>query len=269
MNIKDLYNVSGRTIVITGGTGVLCSEIAKVLMSLGANVAIPTRSVEKGGEIFKDTPAEIIQCDILDKASLESAREKILAKFGRIDGLINGAGGNSPQATVMPDKSFFDLPKEGLQYVFDLNLMGTVLPTQVFGKPIAEQNEGVILNISSMTAIRPLTRVVGYSAAKAAIDNFTRWMAVHMAQKYSPNIRVNAIAPGFFLTEQNRSLLTDVETGELTDRGHTIIAHTPMNRFGTADDLTGTALWLLSPASLFVTGIVVPVDGGFSAFSGV
>ena len=156
-----------------------------------------------------------------------------------------------------------------MRYVFDLNLHGTILPTQVFGRYLAEQKAGVILNVSSMSAFRPLTRVVSYSAAKAAIDNFTRWLAVHLAQEYSPNIRVNAVAPGFFITEQNRSLLTNVETGELTARGQSIITHTPMGRFGDPEDLLGAVLWLLSPASSFVTGIVVPVDGGFSAFAGV
>jgi NAD(P)-dependent dehydrogenase (short-subunit alcohol dehydrogenase family) len=165
--------------------------------------------------------------------------------------------------------SFFDLPTDALRFVFDLNILGTVLPSQVFGKYMEEQQEGVILNISSMNALRPLTRIPAYSAAKAGVSNFTQWLAVHMAQEYSADIRVNAIAPGFFLTEQNRFLLTDEETGELTSRGQSIIDHTPMNRFGDPDDLLGAVLWLLSPASAFVTGAVVPIDGGFSAFSGV
>ena len=196
-------------------------------------------------------------------------RRQVFEKFGHIDILINGAGGNKPAATTNPEQSFFDLPADALRWVFDLNLMGTILPCQVFGKIMAEQKSGVILNISSMNAFRPLTRIAAYSAAKAGVSNFTQWLAVHMAQEYSPEIRVNAIAPGFFLTDQNRFLLIGKDTGELTPRGKSIITHTPMGRFGNPDDLLGTVLWLLSPASAFVTGIVVPVDGGFSAFSGV
>jgi NAD(P)-dependent dehydrogenase (short-subunit alcohol dehydrogenase family) len=186
-----------------------------------------------------------------------------------VDILINGAGGNKKEATTSPDLSFFDLPADAVQWVFNLNFIGTLLPCQVFGKVMAEREEGIILNVSSMNAFRPLTRIPAYSAAKAAVSNFTQWLAVHISQEYSPNIRVNAIAPGFFLTEQNRFLLTDEETGELTPRGRTIIDHTPMGRFGHPDDLIGTVLWLLSPGAAFVHGVVVPVDGGFSAFGGV
>jgi NAD(P)-dependent dehydrogenase (short-subunit alcohol dehydrogenase family) len=193
----------------------------------------------------------------------------VLKTFGGVDALINGAGGNKPEATTSPERTFFDLPEAALRFVFDLNLMGTIIPSQIFGKRLAEKGEGVILNISSMNALRPLTRVAGYSAAKAGVSNFTQWLAVHMAQEYSPRIRVNAIAPGFFLTEQNRYLLTDAKTGELTARGQSIINHTPMRRFGQPEDLFGAVLWLLSPASAFVTGLVVPIDGGFQAFSGV
>ena len=189
--------------------------------------------------------------------------------FGRVDMLINGAGGNKREATTAADLSFFDLPADAIQWVFDLNFVGTLLPCQIFGSQMAEQGEGIILNISSMNALRPLTRIPAYSAAKAAVSNFTQWLAVHMAQEYSPRIRVNAIAPGFFLTEQNRFLLTDRETGELTPRGQTILAHTPMDRFGDPGELVGATIWLLSPASDFVTGIVVPIDGGFSAYGGV
>jgi NAD(P)-dependent dehydrogenase (short-subunit alcohol dehydrogenase family) len=205
----------------------------------------------------------------LDKANIEVVAGEVIAEFGQVDILINGAGGNKPQATTSQDLKFFDLPADAFRWVFDLNMLGTILPTQVFAKMMAEQGSGIILNISSMNAFRPLTRIPAYSAAKAGVSNFTQWLAVHMAQEYSPAIRVNAIAPGFFLTEQNRFLLTDKETGELTARGQTIIQHTPMGRFGTPDDLVGTVLWLVSPASAFVTGIVVPIDGGFSAFSGV
>jgi NAD(P)-dependent dehydrogenase (short-subunit alcohol dehydrogenase family) len=219
--------------------------------------------VAAGGE------AIAVRCDVLDKASLEAARDAVLAQFGQVDILINGAGGNKKQATTSPDLSFFELPADAVQWVFNLNFIGTLLPSQVFGKLMADQGEGIILNISSMNAFRPLTRIPAYSAAKAAVSNFTQWLAVHLSQEYSPDIRVNAIAPGFFLTEQNRFLLTDEETGELTPRGRTIIDHTPMARFGDPEDLIGTVLWLLSPGAAFVHGVVVPVDGGFSAFSGV
>ena len=207
--------------------------------------------------------------DVLQRDTLQRAAQAVTSEFGRIDALINGAGGNQPQATTRPGLSFFDLPEDSLRFVSDLNFMGTLLPCQSFAKPMVEQGEGVILNVSSMSAIRPLTRVLAYSAAKAAVDNFTQWLSVHLAREYSPRIRVNAIAPGFFLTEQNRFLLTEKETGQLTARGQSIIEHTPMGRFGQPEDLLGTVLWLLSPASAFVTGIVVPVDGGFSAFGGV
>jgi NAD(P)-dependent dehydrogenase (short-subunit alcohol dehydrogenase family) len=276
MNLSDLtrvYDFTGRTFVITGGTGVLCRAMTASLVGCGANVAILARTPEKGAALLQSLRAPdrtmIAPGDVLIKETLREASSRILERFGRIDGLINGAGGNSPQATTRPDQSFFDLPEEGLRYVFDLNLIGTILPTQVFGRQLAETKDGVILNVSSMSALRPLTRVVSYSAAKAAIDNFTRWLAIHLAQEYSPRLRVNAIAPGFFITEQNRALLTEPETGELTARGRSIIAHTPMGRFGDPEDLLGAVLWLLSPASSFVTGIVVPVDGGFSAFAGV
>jgi NAD(P)-dependent dehydrogenase (short-subunit alcohol dehydrogenase family) len=268
-----MYDFKGRTIVITGATGVLCGAMAEALVGCGANVAILARSREKGESMLDGISgpgrAMVVVGDALKQETLRDASRAALDEFGRIDGLINGAGGNNPQATTRQDLSFFDLPEEALRYVLDLNLLGTVLPCQVFGRQMAEQGDGVILNVSSMSAIRPLTRVVGYSAAKAGVDNFTQWLAVHMAQNFSPRIRVNAVAPGFFVTEQNRNLLIDGKTGELTERGRSIIAHTPMGRFGEPGDLIGATLWLLSPASAFVTGIVVPVDGGFSAFGGV
>ncbi len=211
----------------------------------------------------------VVYGNVLDREQLESAANDIQTAFGGIDMLINAAGGNHPQATTNDDVSFFDLPDDALRFVFDLNIVGTILPSQVFGRFMAEQEEGVILNVSSMSAFTPLTRIPGYSAAKAGVSNFTQWLAVYMAQEYSPNIRVNAIAPGFFLTRQNRFLLTDEDKGELTERGKQIINHTPMDHFGTPEDLLGAIYWLLSPASAFVTGIVVLVDGGFSAFSGV
>lgn len=275
--LMKMYDFTGRSVVITGGTGVLCSAMAKALVGCGANVAILARSPEKGEALLEEIRAEsagpgqaiIVAGDVLQAETLQAATRKVLDEFGRIDALINGAGGNNPQATTRPDLTFFNLPEEALRYVFDLNMLGTILPCQVFGRQMAEQGEGVILNVSSMSAVRPLTRVIGYSAAKAGINNFTQWLAVHLAQQYSPRLRVNAVAPGFFVTEQNRALLTDPATGELTARGQSIIAHTPMGRFGDASDLLGAVLWLLSPASAFVTGIVVPVDGGFSAFGGV
>ncbi|MFA5873929.1 MAG: SDR family oxidoreductase [Anaerolineales bacterium] len=272
--ISELYNISGRSAVVTGGAGVLCAAMCRALAAAGAKVAVLDLNAEAAESLAADirssgAEAVGVDCDVLDKASIETATQIVLAKFGRVDILINGAGGNKPAATTNPEQTFFDLPAEALRWVFDLNLMGTILPAQVFGRLMAEQKSGVILNISSMNALRPLTRIAAYSAAKAGVSNFTQWLAVHMAQEYSPKIRVNAIAPGFFLTEQNRFLLTDKETGALTPRGQTIIGHTPMKRFGALEDLLGTLLWLVSPAAAFVTGIVVPVDGGFSAFSGV
>ena len=278
MNLQELttlYNFKDRTIVITGGAGVLGGEMACALVGCGANVAILDRDTALAERLihrFEPTAvgrAVIVYGDVLKRDTLEQAREAIRREFGRVDGLINAAGGNRPEATTSPDQSFFDLPEEALRVVFDLNLMGTLMPSQIFGQLMAQQCEGVVLNVSSMTAFRPLTRVLAYSAAKAGVSNFTQWLAVYMAQEYSPRIRVNAIAPGFFLTDQNRFLLTDQQTSALTPRGEAIIAHTPMQRFGAPDDLLGAVLWLLSPASAFVTGVVIPIDGGFSAYSGV
>ncbi|MCX6031311.1 MAG: SDR family oxidoreductase [Chloroflexi bacterium] len=272
--LTQLYDLTGRTFVITGGTGILGGEIACALAGCGANVVVLDRNLDPAkGLLERMGPhachAEAVHGDVLDLDSLRRAAETISARFGQVDGLINAAGGNRPQATTGPALPFFDLPADVLRWVFDLNLMGTILPCQIFGREMAERGEGVILNISSMNAFRPLTRVPAYSAAKAGVSNFTQWLAVHVAQTYSPRIRVNAIAPGFFLTAQNEYLLTDPKTGDLTPRGRSIITHTPMARFGKPEDLLGAVLWLLSPASAFVTGIVVPIDGGFSAFSGV
>jgi len=268
------YDLTGQNIVMTGGTGVLGTEMVGALVACGANVAILTRN-PGGAEAVKKRLEEgagrgvLMRADVLSKQSLLSVRAAVQAEFGSVDGLINAAGGNHPQATTGPDRSFFELPEEWLKYVVDLNLLGTILPCQVFGEMMAGQGRGGIVNISSMSAYRPLTRTVGYSASKAAVSNFTQWLAVHMAQEYSAGIRVNAIAPGFFHTTQNHFLLYDEKTGELTPRGTAIIEHTPMKRFGNPKDLLGALLWLLSPASEFVTGTVIPVDGGFSAFSGV
>ncbi len=277
MNLKqltDLYDFSDKTVAITGGAGILGGEIACALAECGANVAILDRAPELADRLLPRLErsagkAVVLTTDVLDPAILQKSAAEVLDAFGRVDILINAAGGNKPQATTGPNLSFFDLPPDALRFVFDLNILGTILPSQVFGKLMAQQGAGNILNISSMNAFRPLTRIPAYSAAKAGVSNFTQWLAVHLAQEYSPQIRVNAIAPGFFLTEQNRFLLTDKETGDLTERGKSIIAHTPMGRFGAPEDLLGTVLWLLSPASAFVTGVVVPIDGGFSAFSGV
>jgi NAD(P)-dependent dehydrogenase (short-subunit alcohol dehydrogenase family) len=272
--MKNSFDIKGKVIVITGAGGVLCGTMARALAKAGAKVAaldlVESAAQKVAGEIKEGKGRAIaVKCDVLDKKSLETAKEKINRELGKIDILVNGAGGNKKEATTSADLSFFDLPSDAIRFVFDLNFLGTLLPTQVFGKDMAEVGAGVILNISSMNAFRPLTRIPAYSAAKAAVSNFTQWLAVHICQNYSKDIRVNAIAPGFFLTEQNRFLLTDQKTGELTARGKTIIDHTPMGRFGQPNDLIGTVLWLLSDAAKFVTGVVVPVDGGFSAFSGV
>ncbi len=272
--MKSIFDVSGKVMAITGGGGILCGTMARALAESGAKVAILDLIEIAAAKVAKEIrsaggTALAVQCNVLEKASIEQAKDKVLAEFGRIDALINGAGGNKKEATTSPDMPFFDLPPEAIRFVFDLNFLGTLLPSQVFGKELARQGSGSILNISSMNAIRPLTKIPAYSAAKAAVSNFTQWLAVHICQNYSKEIRVNAIAPGFFLTEQNRFLLTDEKTGALTPRGKTVTEHTPMGRFGDPQELVGTVLWLLSDAAKFVTGIVVPVDGGFSAFSGV
>ena len=252
----------------------LGSEIACALACCGAQLAILHLNAKRGSALLERLGSHAKDAALFctDVSKVEGLREtagNILKRFGKIDGLINAAGGNQLQATTGPELRFFDLPLEALREVFDLNLLGTMLCCQVFGKIMAEQGRGVILNLSSMNALRPLTCIPAYSAAKAAVSNFTQWLAVHMAQEYSPHIRVNAIAPGFLLTEQNRFLLVDRETGGWKARGKAILAHTPMRRFGEPEELIGAALWLLSPASAFVTGAVVPIDGGFSAYSGV
>lgn len=268
-----IYGLSGKVAVITGGAGVLCSEIARCLAEHGVKLAILGRTEEAIRQVASELEAKgakaiAVKADVLSKQELEGAAKQILKRFGRVDILINGVGGNQAQATTSPELSFFDLPEEAIRYVFDLNFFGTFLASQVFGKIMAEQGEGVILNISSLSTFRPLTRIPAYSAAKAAVSNFTQWLAVHMSQNYSKKIRVNAIAPGFFLTKQNRYLLLD-EKGQLTERGRRILDHTPMGRFGEPKDLLGTVLWLVSPMSEFVHGVIIPIDGGFSAYSGV
>jgi NAD(P)-dependent dehydrogenase (short-subunit alcohol dehydrogenase family) len=272
--LTRLYDFAGQTIVITGGTGILGGEIACALVGCGANVALLDKNLAPAERLLERmgphaNQALAVDTDVLDVSSLHAAAQAVVNKFAGVNCLVNAAGGNKPQATTSPNLSFFDLPVDALRWVFDLNILGTMLPCQVFGKLMAERSQGTILNISSMNAFRPLTRIPAYSAAKAGVSNFTQWLAVHMAQQYSPRIRVNAIAPGFFLTEQNRFLLYDEQTRELTPRGQSIIAHTPMGRFGKPGDLFGATLWLLSEASAFVTGVIVPIDGGFSAYSGV
>ena len=272
---NDRFNVSGKVAVVTGGTGVLGGAMCEALAAAGVKVAVLGRSAEKAEAVLAAITeaggtAAFHSPDLFDRESLEATAAAITAEWGAVDILVNCAGGNRPGATSTPERNFFDLPAEDLDGVMKLNIIGSMVPSQVFGKAIADNpNGGSIVNISSMAAQAPLTKVIGYSASKAAIDNFTRWLAVFMNQNVSDKIRVNAIAPGFFLTEQNRFLLTDKESGDLTPRGQTIIDHTPMGRFGEADELAGALLYLVSPAARFVTGVVLPVDGGFSAFGGV
>ncbi len=273
-DVQALFDVRGRTAVITGGSGHFGRAMASALAQAGVQVAILGRHAETARTVAEAIQAEGgtalgLACDVLSRASLEQSREKIASAFGQVDILINAAGGNSPSATTSAEQSFFDLDAEAANQVFGLNFTGTFQSCQVFGRGMAERGQGCIVNITSMSGLRPLTRVPAYSAAKAAIVNFTQWLAVHMAQEYTPAIRVNAVAPGFFLTEQNRYLMVDAQSGALTPRAQTIINHTPMGRLGAPEDLLGTLLWLVSPASAFVTGVVIPVDGGFSSFSGV
>lgn len=273
--LSGLFSLGGRTAVVTGGTGVLGGEIAAGLARAGARVAVIGRSEEKlarAREALSETGPEAmaVACDCLDAGALAAAAEEIEARLGPVRILVNAAGGNVKEATVGPGQRFFDAPPEALRSVVDLNLFaGTILPVQAFGARMAAHGQpSSVVNVSSMAALRPLTRVVGYGASKAAVDNLTKWLAVHFLQDLEAPIRVNAIAPGFFLTEQNRFLLT-TEDGSLTDRGRTIVSHTPARRFGSPEDLVGATVWLASDASAFVTGTVIPVDGGFSAFSGV
>ncbi len=266
--------LTGQVAVVTGGGGVLCAQMAKALASQGARVAVLDINEQAAQSVAEQIVAAGGQsiglaANVIDRQSLLAAREATLSAFGGIDILINGAGGNSPKATTGDERSFFELTQEDMRFVFDLNFFGTVLPTQVFGEVMAKKGEGVVINVSSMAAFTPLTRTIAYSAAKAAVSNFTQWMAVHFAHHYSAKIRVNAIAPGFLLTEQNRFLLTDKLTGRLTPRGQKIIDATPAGRFGEADELIGAVLFLCSDAASFISGTVLPIDGAFSAYSGV
>jgi len=268
--MKNLFDIKGKVIVITGGTGVLCSSMAEYLAENGAKVVVLARNVEKGDKLVgaitsKGYEAVFMQSDVNNQEMMEQNAKDVVSKYGRIDVLINGAGGNMPGATIGPDKTIFDLDVNAFKTVVDLNLFGTVIPTMAFAKAMVEQKQGNIINISSESALRPLTRVVGYGAAKAAVTNFTKYMAIELATKFGEGLRVNAMAPGFFITEQNRTLLTNPD-GSLTSRGNTIIEHTPFKRFGIPEDLLGTLHWLASDASKFVTGTLTVVDGGFDAF---
>ncbi len=265
--------LADRVVVITGGGGILCSALAEGLARDGAKIVVLDLAQDKAeatAERVRNAGSAgfALKANVLSRQDLERALAKVLSTFGRVDSLVNGAGGNHPRATTSAEQPLFDLAEDAVRSVFDLNFMGTFLASQVFGRAMADQGEGVILNIVSMNAIRPLTRIPAYSAAKAAVANFTQWLAVHLAQEYSPRIRVVGIAPGFFLTDQNRFLLFE-DQNELTPRGKQILAHTPLGRFGEPEDLLGAVRWLLSPAAAFVTGVVIPIDGGFSAYSGV
>ena len=271
--ISNLFGVKDKVAVLTGGGGVLAGEMARGFLNAGAKVAlldINEDTLKKKIVEYEKDDDELIglKCNVLDEDNLKDVNKEILGKFGHIDILVNAAGGNMPGATIAPDQTFFDLEIDQFKKVTDLNLIGTVLPTLVFCKTMADQKSGSIINVSSMAVARAITRVVGYSAAKAAINNFTIWMAVEMARKFGDEIRVNAIAPGFLITGQNKALLTN-EDGSLTERGKTIIESTPFKRFGQPEELVGAILWLSSNAARFVNGAVIPIDGGFSAFSGV
>ena len=271
--LPELFSLKGQVAVVTGGTGVLGGVMARGLARAGAKVGVLGRRRDHAGAVVQDITAAggealALPADVLDRDQLVTACETVVAQWARIDVLVNAAGGNMPAATLAPGASFFDLPVEGMDPVITLNLQGTLLPCQVFGEALARAGRGCIVNISSMAAARAMTRVVGYGIAKAGVENATRWLAVELARSFGGRLRVNAIAPGFFLGEQNRALLVN-EDGSLTPRGQLVVDHTPAGRFGEPEELVSTLLWLCSPGASFVNGIVVPVDGGFSAFSGV
>jgi len=272
--VPHLYDVSDRVVAVTGGAGVLGSAIAAGLARAGARVAILDLRAEAARQVAERIAAEggialALGCDVLDRPSVEAAAAQVKDQLGAVYGLVNGAGGNKPAATTGPDLAFFDLPVDAFRAVMELNCLGTWLPSQVLGRQMAEQASGAIVNIASISGYRPMTRVPAYNAAKAAVINLTQWLAVYMSQEVGPGIRVNAIAPGFVLTEQNRYLLLDRETGAPTPRGQAIVAHTPLGRYGQPEELIGAVLWLLSPAASFVHGATITIDGGLSAFSGV
>jgi NAD(P)-dependent dehydrogenase (short-subunit alcohol dehydrogenase family) len=271
--LAQLFSLEGKVAIVTGATGVLGGAMARGLAQAGAKVGVLGRRAALAEQVAAEITAAggeglTLPADVLQIDQLRAAYDTVMARWGRIDILVNAAGGNSPEAIVAPDQHFFDLPMEAMQPILDLNLNGTLLPCQVFGRVMAEQRQGCIINISSMAVARAMTRTVAYSAAKAAVENFTRWLAVEMALKYGIGVRVNAIAPGYFLGEQNRRLLLN-EDNTLTSRGQAIIRGTPAGRFGEPHELVSTLIWLCSPGAGFVTGVTVPVDGGFSAFTGI
>lgn len=272
-DVFNQFSLTGKVAIVTGGSGALGSAMARGLAAAGAKVGILGRKLAKATEVAESIVAAggtavPLQANVLNKTELQTACTKVMETWGQIDILLNAAGGNMPGAVVFGERTFFNMSQDAFEQVMALNLTGTVLPCQVFGEVMVKQGSGSIINISSMAATQAITRVVGYSASKASIDNFTRWLAVDFAQKHGDTVRVNAIAPGFFIGEQNRDLLLQPD-GQLTDRGNLIIKNTPVGRFGEPEELIGTAVWLASDAAQFVTGTVVPVDGGFSAFSGV
>ena len=272
--VAKMFDISNKVIAITGAGGILCSVMAEALAKAGAVVAVLDLREDAAAGVAEKIKSKggkslAVKVDVLNRQSIEEAHKRVEGTLGPVDVLINGAGGNKKEATTSPELSFFDLPESAVRWVFDLNCLGTIMPSQIFCRAMAGRGAGNIVNISSMSAFHPLTKVLGYSAAKAAISNFTEWLAVHMARNYSKAIRVNAIAPGFFLTEQNRFLLVDEKTGRPTERGKSIIAGTPMGRYGAPEELLGALIWLISDASSFVTGTVIAVDGGFNAFGGV
>ncbi len=271
---QALFRIEGQVAVVTGGSGVLGRVMALGLGAAGARVAVLGRRIEACESVALEIrtaggEAVGVVCDVLDRASIERAAREVRESLGPANILVNAAGGNAPAATTSSERSFFDLEERAIEEVVRLNLSGTIACCQVFGREMAARGSGSIVNIASMNAIRPLTRIPAYSAAKAAVVNFTQWLAVHLAQEYDARIRVNALTPGFFLTEQNRYLLTDQATGAWTPRGAAIVAQTPAGRLGRPEELVGALLWLVSPAASFVTGAVIPVDGGFAAYSGV
>ncbi|MFI3320864.1 MAG: SDR family oxidoreductase [Rikenellaceae bacterium] len=266
--MKNLFDVRGKVIVLTGATGILGQPMVKYMAEQGANVVLIARNAAKAEAVVKELGVEatIFVADVLDREALESAYNGVIEKFGKVDVLVNLAGGNQAGATIPDDKTLYDIDMEAMRGVIDLNFFGTLLPIYVFSKSMAERGEGSIINIASMASFRPLTRVMGYAASKSAIVNMTQYLCGEMALKFSSKIRVNAIAPGFFLTEQNRTLLTNPD-GSLTERADKIIAHTPFRRFGNAEELLGALHYLSSDASSFVSGEVMAVDGGFNAFT--
>ena len=274
MLIEKLFDLREKVVVISGGSGFIGSEISCALAEIGCRVALLYNNSKPNDRTIKrikssNSDFEIYKCDVTNRGDISECKNSIIDKFGDIDILINCAGGNHPDATTSDKLDFFNIPAEAFNWVSELNMMGTVLPCQVFGEVFSKNKKGNILNISSMAGLRPLTKIPAYSSSKAAVNNFTKWLSVHMATKYSEKIRVNAIAPGFLLGKQNRFLLIDEKTGKYTDRGEKIIRNTPMNKFGEPKELISTVVWLLSPSSNFITGVVIPVDGGFNAFGGV